>query len=265
MSEAAGMSEVSAPDRTSRPRLTRRRALILLVVFAAILVLTHGSWMPAMGRWLDVGEPPRPSDYCLVLSGDYEQRPFGASALYTRGYIRQKIWLTLVAAGPRDLREEPTIEAAVRHLLVVMGVPGDRVAVLDGTCASTFDEARALAHALELQPDATVIVVTSNYHTRRARWVFRHVLGDRAARIRFFSVPTDYFDASCWWKSSEGFSLYTSEYLKLGFYLLWYGSAGWWLGGAIFMVAAVWWWRRRRRSEAALSRNASTSRREAAD
>lgn len=237
------------------PRSPWIRGLLVLFAVAAILFVSHTLWMPAAGRWLDVGEAPRPTDDCLVLSGDYEQRPFGAAALYLRGYIRQKIWLTLVAAGPRDLREEPTIEAAVRHLLVILGVPGDRVAVLDGQCASTFDEARALARALDANPTATVTIVTSNYHTRRSRWVFRHVLGDRADRLRFFSVPTDNFNANCWWRSGEGFSLYTNEYLKLAFYLVRYGSAGWWLGGLLFAVAAVWTWRlraRRKRAKQAL-------------
>ena len=154
------------------------------------------------------------------------------------------IWLTQVASGARDLREEPTIEAAVRHLLVVLGVPGERVAVLKGPCASTFDEARAAWRTLDAEPNAAVTVVTSNYHTRRSRWVFRKVLGPRAERLRFFSVPTDNFNADCWWQSGEGFSLYTNEYLKLAFYLVWYGAAGWWLAGALALAAATWIWRR---------------------
>ena len=224
-------------ESESRPRLRRwlvphsfwLRGLLALFVIAAILFLSHTVWMPAAGRWLDVGEAPRPTDDCLVLSGDYEQRPFGAAALYLRGYIRQKIWLTLVAAGPRDLREEPTIEAAVRHLLVVLGVPGN-----GSRCLTVSAHRRSTRPgpwpALDAEPTATVTLSLRITTPRRSRWVFRHVLGDRADRLRFFSVPTDNFNANCWWHSGEGFSLYTNEYLKLAFYLIRYGSAGWWLG-----------------------------------
>jgi uncharacterized SAM-binding protein YcdF (DUF218 family) len=227
--------------------------LLAVAILVAVLFITRNSWLPAAGRWLDVGEQPVRTDYCVVLSGDYEQRPFVAAALYRREYIRRKIWLTLVNSGPCEDRVEPTIEGAVTHLFVVLGVPADRVAVLDGRCASTFDEARALASALDAEPTATVTIVTSNYHTRRSRWVFRRVLGARAERLRFVSVPTDNFAANCWWQSSEGFSVYTTEYLKLAFYLFWYGTAGWWLGAMLVVVAAIWVWRRAARSKAAQS------------
>jgi len=70
-----------------------RRMLVIAAVGAAIcftLYCTSGWWLPAAGRWLDVGETPQASDYCLVLSGDYESRPFAAAALYRRALFAAK-------------------------------------------------------------------------------------------------------------------------------------------------------------------------------
>ena len=73
--------------------------------------------LPAAGRWLDVGEPPRVADYCLVLSGDFGSRPFGAAALYRRGYVRRGIWLTRVAFAQPIFPLEIDSTAAERRVL----------------------------------------------------------------------------------------------------------------------------------------------------
>ncbi len=107
-----------------------------------------------------------------------------------------------------------------------------------------------LGRALAEHPNATVTVVTSNYHTRRTRWAIGRVLDRDAERVRFVSVPTDYFDADCWWRVEEGFATYMKEYLKLPFYWVRYGWGGVWIGGAA--VLALWFgWRRNRKRLAA--------------
>jgi uncharacterized SAM-binding protein YcdF (DUF218 family) len=65
-----------------------------------------------------------------------------------------------------------------------------------------------------------VAVVTTGYHTRRARRTFRQVLGADAARVRFVAAPTDGFDETNWWRSEQGVRCYLTEYVKLGLHLL---------------------------------------------
>jgi uncharacterized SAM-binding protein YcdF (DUF218 family) len=202
--------------------------------------LSSGWWLPAAGRWLDVSEPPRVVDYCLVLSGDFESRPFGAAALYRKGFIRHDIWLTHVVSADRFSPTGLDSDAAARRILTAVGVPVDRIAVLDGVCASTFDEAESLERMLIAHPEATVAVVTSDYHTRRSRWVFRHVLGERADRLQFISVPTDGFNAENWWTVEEGFAIYSKEFLKLPFYYVRYGWGFVWILLAAAAVAGLW-------------------------
>ncbi len=244
-------ADVAALPRQSywrRARWLRRLGIAVLLV--AGLYLARLWWLPAAGRWLDVGEPPVVTDYCLVLSGAYETRPFAAAALYRRGYVRRQIWLTHVADDNGSPLPGMSANAAVTKLLVSLGVPRSQIAVLEGTCNTTFDEAQALARRLDAEPQATVTVVTSNYHTRRSRWVFRHVLGQRAEQLRFFSVPTDNFTAECWWQVEEGFSTYPKEYLKLVFYWFRYGWAAYWLAAGIAALIGFRIWRRRAAKQA---------------
>lgn len=199
-----------------------------------------------MGHWLDVGRPVKPADYCLILSGDEESRPFAAAALYRHGFVRSQIWLTRAAMPDTPIAERSEANDRARRILTVLGVPADRIIELPGECRSTFDEAKVLARAIAEHPAATVNVVTSNYHTRRARWIIRTVLGSTADRVRYVSVPTDYYDADCWWKSEEGFATYSKEFLKIGFYELRYGWTGIWLGAIALLAVAYWLIRRLR-------------------
>jgi uncharacterized SAM-binding protein YcdF (DUF218 family) len=225
------------------------RRLLAIAAFGLTLYASSGWWLPAAGRWLDVGEPPRVADYCLVLSGGFGSRPFGAAALYRRGYIRRGIWLTRVAFAQPIFPLEIDSTAAARRVLTTVGVPNDRIAVLDGECATTFDEAKSLERMLASHPEATVAVVTSDYHTRRTRWIFRRILGERADRLQFISVPTDFFSAEDWWKVEQGFVSYSKEFLKLPFYYLYYGWGLVWIGLAVAAIVGLRIVRRLRRRE----------------
>jgi uncharacterized SAM-binding protein YcdF (DUF218 family) len=246
----------SAGPVKRRRRWPRR---ILAVAVLGLALYASGSWwLPAVGRWLDVGETPRVSDYCLVLSGDFESRPFGAAALYRKGFIRHAIWLTHIASTERVSPTRLDSDAAARRILTTVGVPDDRIVVLDGPCVSTFDEAQSLERMLATHPDATVAVVTSDYHTRRSRWVFRHVLGDRADHLQFISVPTDYFNAENWWRVEEGFASYSKEILKLPFYYIRYGWGLVWILLISLTIVGLGIGRRMRRiRQAGVGREAS--------
>jgi uncharacterized SAM-binding protein YcdF (DUF218 family) len=108
----------------------------------------------------------------------------------------------------------------IERILVARGVPGEAIVLLDGECASTGDEAEALARFLDSHPDGSVAVVTNPYHTRRARGAFRRVLGDRASGVHFVAAPGEGFGAGDWWHSEDGFKTYAREFAKLAYYQL---------------------------------------------
>jgi uncharacterized SAM-binding protein YcdF (DUF218 family) len=61
-----------------------------------------------------------------------------------------------------------------------------------------------------------IIVVTSDYHTRRALWTFKHALEEYTTNIAIFPAPS--FGA--------GARSLALEYGKFGYYLLRYGLLG---------------------------------------
>jgi putative flippase GtrA/uncharacterized SAM-binding protein YcdF (DUF218 family) len=214
-------------------------ALLLLAVAVAVVWTTHPRLLRAMARWLDVGEPPQPAECVMVLNGAEDTRPFAAAALLKAGFARHALvarvstttWVPHMMLSPCDETN--------RQVLLKCGVPQRDITILPGEAESTYDEAQALATFLRDRPKTRVLVVTSDCHTRRSRWVFARALGDQAAQVSFVSAPTDEFRMDCWWQDELGFVTIVTEYFKLFFYVIYYGHLGYWLAacGALALVA----------------------------
>jgi uncharacterized SAM-binding protein YcdF (DUF218 family) len=198
----------------------RCAAATCALVFAAYA--TRHITLPAVARFLDVSDPPSRTEYVMVLGGGPQTRPFVAAALVRCGFADRV--LLAAARESWDQREGVALadHEVCRRVLVKLDVPEESVIVLPGECASTYDEAQALAEFARRHPLSTFTVVTSSYHTRRTRYIFRKALGELASQVQFLGAPNDGFDETNWWRDEAGFAAYTSECLKLVFYLLRY-------------------------------------------
>jgi len=111
------------------------------------------------------------------------------------------------------------------QMLKKLGVPESSIVVLNlgEGVTSTFEEALSVRQYLEEHPrERRLILVTSEFGTRRARWIFRKVLEGLGAEIQVAPAPYGTFNASNWWMDEDGLIYFVNEYLKLGFYLIKY-------------------------------------------
>ena len=207
---------------TIRP-MPRGRRLGKGIIWVAVLFslyATRGWTLPAWGHAIDVSEPPRPADYAMVLTGGEYTRPFVAAGMYKYGHVGGILIARMRLTPDATDGILPPESELIRSTLILRGVPEEKVTILPGEINSTADEAQALASFLEGHPDATVAIVTNDFHTRRARRVFRKALGTRAGQIYMFAAPTDGFSAEDWWQSERGFMTYLGETVKSGYYAL---------------------------------------------
>ena len=56
------------------------------------------------------------------------------------------------------------------------------------------------------------LIVTSNYHTRRAGAIYRSLARD--VEFRVVAAPDEYFRPPDWWKSREGRKTFLIEWMK---------------------------------------------------
>ena len=208
----------------SRPRRLARAAAVVLVVAAWPLV----AWVAA--RALVVRDEMPQSDAIMVLSGasEYVERTRHAAELFKRG-VAPKIILTndnLQGGWNSEQQRNPFFIERAAEELRRAGVPAAQIEALPEPVASTYDEAvRLRAYAAEHQL-RSVLVVTSAYHTRRARWTMRRVFQDSNVRIGVAPVTTGATNGTStaldWWLSRRGWRSVAPEYPKIIYYWLRY-------------------------------------------
>jgi uncharacterized SAM-binding protein YcdF (DUF218 family) len=212
--------------------------LVVLLFVAALCALLYFARHPIMRygaeSWV-VDEPAPHADAIVVLGDDnfYADRATHAAELYRQGVAG------IVAASGRRLRPNAGLSELMEHDLVERGVPKEKIVRLAHDADSTSEEALALAHFAEERKWKSVVVVTSNYHTRRARYIFQKVFPAGIA-VSVASARDGDFDPQRWWEKRKSTKLFAREMMGM-LLALWElrgdgsGSApqGVWLGLAV--------------------------------
>jgi uncharacterized SAM-binding protein YcdF (DUF218 family) len=193
----------------------RRRFLLpfLLTLTVIILALYFGSgiWLTAVGRALVSDDGPAPADAAVVLAGDFTgHRMNGGAEL-----VRKELVPVVLVSGPAGMYGINEADAAIRFI-TARGFPADRFVAIRHTAMSTREEARVLLAELAKRQVTRVNVVTSNFHTRRARRIFLEVERERGGgpQIRMVATPDPIFDPETWWHSREGCKTAFLEWTK---------------------------------------------------
>jgi len=180
--------------------------LLFIIVFCAAIYLARRPLMRFVGESWVVEDPLEHADAILVLSDDnfFADRATRASELF-----RQKLAPVIVASG-RRLRPSAGIAELMEHDLVERGVPREAVVRFPQDADNTREEAITLVALVAEHHWNSVIVVTSNYHTRRARYIFRHIFPD-SVDVRVASARDGDFDADHWWENRKSLKEFTRE------------------------------------------------------
>ncbi len=180
--------------------------VLFLFAFCGLLYLVRAPILRFVGEnWIAEDSLER-SDAIIVLSDDnfYADRAQRAAELYRHGMA------PVVVASGRRLRPYAGIAELMVHDLAERGVPKDKIEAFAQDADNTKDEARALAQLASKKKWRSVIVVTSNYHTRRARYIFRRVFPP-ATRVLLASAPDGDFDPQSWWQHRKSMKELTRE------------------------------------------------------
>ncbi len=198
--------------------MTLRNSAIGLLACATAVVAGGAFGLPAAARFLEASEPLEAADYILVFAGDFNSRPLHAARLFERGLAPRVVTTgAFVADEVCALGLRLTAAELSARVLQRNGVPPDRIEVLP-IGYSTLEEARAFAEFAREKPVASVIVVTSPYHVRRAKLILGGALAGRGVRVMGSAAGSG--EASRWWRTKGGLIHLNNEMLKLAFYAL---------------------------------------------
>jgi uncharacterized SAM-binding protein YcdF (DUF218 family) len=180
---------------------------ICVVVFCVVLYLVRRPILSFMGEAWIVEDPLDHADVLIVLGDDnfYADRATRGAELFREGKA------PIVVASGRRLRPNAGIAELMEHDLIERGVPKDKIVRFTHDADSTLEEAQALKKLVKDRKWRSVIIVTSNYHTRRARYIF-HKVFPQGMELRVASAHDGDFDPQHWWEKRKSIKELTREF-----------------------------------------------------
>ncbi len=175
----------------------RRWQWVAAGVFLTVLLVYLGAplALEALGRALIQQDPLEKADVILVLAGDDKvgSRVSHAVKLFQEGYAP----LLMVSGNPIAWQTHGA--DIMKRQALALGVPEGRLIAMKHFPDSTKEEVAGIMPELLRRELRRVILVTSSYHTRRAKKVITGTPG--AESIRWIAAPAqdDAFSPERWW------------------------------------------------------------------
>ncbi len=215
--------------RMARSQGNGLRWIILLAVVGVLLGRFAGYWL--------VVDAPQKADLIIVLAGETEQRPARGLQLLEQGFAPRML-LDVPAAA--HIYHQAQMEIARQYLSSLPRAAELAPCPIAGlsTRDEVHDVATCLASANPASPNAgspnsgsaglgqakvtRILLVTSDFHTRRALTIFRHEMPGVEFSVAAAYDPVTY--GPKWWQQREWAKTFSGEIVKM---LWWYGVDRW--------------------------------------
>ena len=180
----------------------RKLRLAAITILTAVLLLSISS-----GSFLVVNDL-RQADVIVVLAGETNRRPALGVQLLSRNYAPKMI---LDVPANDIVYDQNLIEIA--EAFVQKSPQRQSVKICPIIGLSTKTEAQDVSRCLGLTEVHRVLVVTSDYHTRRARSILQHEL--RGYQIFVTPVPDPAQFGKSWWRHRQWAKTNFDEWVRL--------------------------------------------------
>ena len=181
--------------------------MLLPAGLVLITVVLHTQILGAFGAYLVKAGLPQKADAALVLAGDgWGNRVLTAAQLARDGFVPK-----VLVSGPDGAYGNHECDLAI-PFAVKHGYPESYFVHMEHSARSTVAEAQAVLPVIRRMGIRRLIVVTSNFHTRRAGAIFRRLAPDLT--ILVVAAPDKSFTADGWWHRREGQKTFVVEWEK---------------------------------------------------
>lgn len=162
-------------------------------------------------------DSPQPSDIIVVLAGETDVRPAHALQLLQQGYA-QRVLIDVPASA--KIYKFTQMQLAQDYVQSLPQASGIGVCPIQGL--STRDEARDVERCLTREQGSKVLIVTSDFHTRRSLSIFRQEIPGRSFSVAAARDATQF--GSRWWTHRQWSKTCVDEWLRL----LWWNAVERW-------------------------------------
>ena len=190
---------------------------ISLLSLLILVLLLYPAWLPWIGEYLVVADPLQKADALALLAGDENERISAGALLFQQGYAG---WFILTDMRLEIPDSQGIYSANVKQKAMAQGVPEERILIIPGSVSTTYEEVARLKEFTVSQGFRSLIVVTSPFHTRRARWLLQEAFRGSGVTLTVQPALNHPYRAEAWWRTPQDRQETALEYAKLLGHLL---------------------------------------------
>jgi uncharacterized SAM-binding protein YcdF (DUF218 family) len=207
--------------------MSRGRKVLWFISFSVfgllILFSFREPFLTLYARSFILQNAQKGADAIICLSGSRQTRTPECLRLWNQGYGRV---LYVTEEKPKN-KEFHNLELS--HLQFAREVTErmklmarwELLPSLTGGATSTFDEAEDALALGKREKWKRIIIVTDEFHTRRAHLAFQKVFEGSGIEVQVAGAPNEVFAIDDWWQSDRGILAYMGETIKFPIYWLW--------------------------------------------
>jgi len=177
-----------------------RTVLIVLIALALFLFSTSGHFL--------IVNRPQHADAIVVLAGETDRRPALGLQLLQQGYAPRMV---LDVPANAKIYDETMLQISQQYVRELPQAQSVIICPIYGL--STKAESQDVSQCLRTLGIHSILVVTSDYHTRRALSTFRHELPGIQISVAAATDPQQFGGA--WWQHRQWAKLNFDEWLRL--------------------------------------------------
>jgi DUF218 domain len=182
-------------------RDVNKRALIALLAIGFL-------WFIAQAGSLLVVDKQESSDLIVVLAGETNYRLARALQLLNQGYAHRVL---LDVPANSQVFGTAEIDLAKKY---VSGLPeAGQISICPIEGLSTKAESHDVERCLGNEPASKILIVTSDFHTRRALSILRHEIPSKSFSVAAAHDPTQF--GTRWWTRRQWAKTCVDEWLRL--------------------------------------------------
>ena len=209
------------------PQRFGRKSVYLLNFLLLLIPVTYFGYQPLLrysASAIIIDSQPEKADAAVLLAGGDPGRIWGAADVYS-AKLAPVVVLTREGLSADDIELQrrginiyTSFDKSV-SILRGLGVPQEAILHVDPYVQDTFDELTRVRQMAEQKGWKSLIIVTSNFHTRRANLVARYILG---SDFKFTVVSSAHggLNRDAWWTSRADIRTFLIEFQKLVAYTL---------------------------------------------
>ena len=189
-------------------KISKNKKIIILAMIVLIAIILVAN----LGNFLIVNDELHKADAIVVFSGDNGPRTEKGVEL-----LKEGLGEYLILSGG-IVYDDVTMAELMKNHAIKLGVPKEKI-LIDDKASTTHENAEFTKEIIEENNFKSIIVVTSEYHSRRSKLAMKKVLENTLVDGKKVEVmvahSTEEKFTTKWWTSGNSILILISEYLKL--------------------------------------------------